>query len=812
MQQAQVVVIGGGCVGAGILYGLARRGWSDCILLERACLASGSTRLAGGVIPSYVRSDAMSRLINKTIDIYKGLEADTGQAIGWHPCGQMRIARQPGRLDEYRSYMNVAEAIGADARLLSPCETLELWPLIDSPEGILGALYHPGDGWLSPTDVTMALIKGARDRGARVQEQTRVHGIAARAGGGWTLTTNAGDWSCEHLVLATGTYARDTGTMLGLEMPCMPIVVQYWLTDPVPELAARKRRGLPEMPIMRDEYFLGYMREEGDGLLFGTYERPEDLQLFGVNGVPEEFTGEPMPPDLDAHVWGMERAAEIVSPFARAGIRSNVRGPMQMTADGLPLVGPACARRNLWLAEGVPGGILWGGAIGHALSEWIVEGGTSIDMNELDPRRFGDYATKEWISRKAVELWGLHSDLILPGQELTAARPGKTHPSYERLAELGAVWGVANGWEVANWYAPDGMAPVDQPGYRETSASRQVAAEALAVRSGVGLVEASAAAKLEVCCAEAAVFLDRVLATALPPVGTAAAGYQLFHNGGVRAAFTVCRLEQELFYLVSTARTERLDFDELSRALPPSGGVQLRNVTPERGCFAVTGPRSRDLLAGLVEADLSNQAFPQGAVRTVSIGLAPDIRMVRTSSTGELGWELHHPIAYQRHLLDRILATGASHGLRLIGQRALNPLRLEKSYPVVGPDMNVEINAIEAGLGSALALDKGPFVGREALRRLQAAPPARRLATIMIATQGASVLGHEGIYDGARLVGRITSGAFSPTFGQDVALARLPPALGQPGTKLTVPVLDGLCEARVVADSPYDPEGRRALM
>ena len=320
-----------------------------------------------------------------------------------------------------------------------------------------------------------------------------------------------------------------------------------------------------------------------------------------------------------------------------------------------------------------------------SLSEWIVEGGTSIDMNELDPRRFGDYATKEWISRKAVELWGLHSDLILPGQELPAARPGKTPPSYERLAGHGAVWGVANGWEVANWYAPDGIEPVDSPGYRETQASRQVAAEALAARSGVGLVEASAAAKFEVSGAEAAHFLDRVLATALPPIGTAAAGYQLFQNGGVRAAFTVCRLEQDLFYLISAARTERLDFDELSRALPPSDGVQLRNVTMERGCFAVTGPRSRELLADLVEADLSNQAFPQGAVRTVGIGLAPDIRMVRMSSTGELGWELHHPIAYQRHLLDRILAAGASHGLRLIGQRALNPLRLEKSYPVVGP-------------------------------------------------------------------------------------------------------------------------------
>ncbi|MFO1058257.1 MAG: FAD-dependent oxidoreductase [Dongiaceae bacterium] len=812
MQQARVIVVGGGCVGAGILYGLARRGWTDCVLLERAQIAGGSTRLAGGFIPTYVRSDAASRMINRTIEIYKGLEADTGQAVGWHPCGQMRIARQPGRLDEYRSYMNVAEAIGAEARLLTAREALEIWPLIGSPEGILGALYHPGDGWVSPTDVTMALLKGARDRGARVQEQARVTAISARRGGGWTLATTAGEWLCEQLVLATGTYARDTGALLGLELPCMPVVVQYWITDAVPELAARRRQGLPEMPIMRDEHFLGYMREEGDALLFGTYERSEDLQLFGVDGVPESFTGEPMPPDLDAHAWGMERAAEIVPAFARAGIRSNIRGPMQMTADGMPLVGPAWGRHGLWLAEGVPGGILWGGTIGHSLSEWIVEGGTSIDMNELDPRRFGAYATKEWIALKAVELWGAHSDLILPGQELPAARPARTHPAYDRLTALGAVWGAANGWEVPVWYAPAGMPAVDAPGYRDTPASRQVAEEVLAVRGGVGLVEASAATKLEVSGREASAWLDQVLATPLPAVGSVGAGYLLLENGGVRSAFAVCRLAEDLFYLVSGARTERLDLDALWRLLPDGGGVALRNVTMERGCFAITGPRARDLLAGLVDADLGNAAFPPGTVRTLAIGLAEDVRLVRSSSTGELGWELHHPIAGQRHLLDRLLAAGARHGLRLVGQRALNPLRLDKSYPAVGPDMNAEIDALAAGLGPQLAPDKGPFVGRAAIRRLAAGPPARRLATLLIATSGASVLGHEGVYRAGRLAGRITSGAFSPTFGEDVALALLPAALAVPGTELTVPVLETVCAARVVADSPYDPEGLRLAM
>jgi dimethylglycine dehydrogenase len=339
-----------------------------------------------------------------------------------------------------------------------------------------------------------------------------------------------------------------------------------------------------------------------------------------------------------------------------------------------------------------------------------------------------------------------------------------------------------------------------------------MAEEALAVRSGVGLIDASAAAKFEVSGRHAARYLDRVLATALPQVGAACAGYQLFENGGVRAAYTVSRLEENLFYLMSGARSEQLNFDELWRLLPHDDGVALRNVTMERGSFAIAGPRSRDVLAFLIEASLSNDAFPPGAVKTMCVGLAHDVWVMRVSSTGELGWELHPPIAYQRHLLERILAARIGHGLRPIGQRALNPLRLEKSYRAIGSDMNVEISALDAGLASMLDLDKGPFIGRDAVRQLQARRQTRRLATITIATQGASLLGHETVYHMAKPPGRITSGGFSPYFGHDIALALLPVELSTPGTELTVPVLDDVRDARVIADSPYDPEGLRCLM
>ncbi len=809
---ARVVVVGGGCVGAGVLYGLARRGWGDCILLEKAQLAGASTRLAGGFIPTYVRSDAASRLINRTIAIYEGLEADTGQGIGWHKCGQMRLARDQVRLDEYRSYMNIAEAVGANAALLSPEEAIALWPLIENKEGILGALYHPDDGYVGPTDVTMAMAKGARDRGAKIHQETRATGFSRLPGGEWKVFTTAGDITCEHIVLATGAYARQTGAMLGLDIPAVPVVVQYWFTDAVPEVAARKRQGLSEMPIMRDEHFLGYMREEGDGLMFGTYERQEDLQLFGVDGVPEDYNGDPMPADFDAHAWGFERAIEVVPALGRTGIKENIRGPMQMTADGMPLVGPAFGLTNVWLAEGVPGGILWGGAIGHALSEWIVEGGTSIDMNELDPRRFGDHATKEWTKLKAVELWGAHSDLILPGQELPAARPAKTTPSYDRLTGLGAVWGAANGWETANWYAPAGVSPVDELSYRAGRHGRYVGEEAAAVRSAVGLVEMAGTAKFEVSGSNAASFLDHVFATALPPVGMAAGGYQLFDNGGVRAAYTVARLDENLFYLTSSPRAERLNYDELWRRLPKDASVELRNVTTERGCLAVTGPAARTVLSGLAETDLDRGAFPQAAVRIANVGLARDVRLIRASSTGELGWEIHVPTAYERHLLDCLLAHGGPHGLRLAGQRALNGLRLEKSYPAVGPDLNCGISALEGGLDAAIAFDKGDFIGRDALLAARERGVARRLATLAVEAGGAGVLGHEGVYRHGKLAGRITSGGFSHHFGHGIALALLPPHLCEPGTELSVPLLDMWCAARVMPNSPYDPENLRCLL
>jgi len=756
-----------------------------------------------------VRSLTASQLINKTIEIYKNLESDTGQNVGWHPCGQLRIARTTSHMDEYLSYMNVAEAIGAEAALLSPQDVINLWPLLHDADGVLGALFHPRDGYVSPTDVTIAMAKGARDRGAKIHEGTKAVGFSQRPSGEWRVSTTDGEISCEHLVLATGNYARQTGKMLGIDIPAIPVVVQYWFTEPIPELRERKRQGLPELPIMRDEAFLGYTREEGDALMFGTYERPEDLELFAVNGVPDTYDGEPMPENFPAHAWGFERACEVIPALARAGIRANVRGPMQMTGDGMPLVGPAWGLRNVWLAEGVPGGILWGGAIGHVISEWIAEREPSIETWELDPRRFGDYATREWTKRKVIDVWGTHSDTYFPGEERMAGRPAKAAPSYDGLTEQGAVWGARNGWEIPNWYAVGGAAREADRSYRGSWHARLVKEEVQAVRENVGMIEITPMTKFEVMGPAAETYLDHILANRLPQVGEVAVCHHLNDRGGVKSDYTVARLAEDLFYLICPPRTERINFDELSRLLPEDGSVRLRNATTERGAFTIAGPRARDVLAAITELDLSSTAFPWMSVRTAEVSFACDVRILRHSHTGELAFELYHPIAYQRHLLKEILRVGATVGLRLVGIQALGSLRLDKSYRELHYDMNAEISALESGLDSHIALEKGNFLGKDAILAQRDRGLSRRLVTLAIETTVASVIAYEGVYLNDRLVGRITSGSWSFHLGHDIALALLPVELAKIGNEFEVPVLDRLCKARIVIDSPYDPGHER---
>ncbi len=810
---ARVVVVGGGCVGVNILYALAKRGWTDSVLLERTELTAGSTWHAAGLIPLYSFSYSFGRIIAKSIEVYEGLEAETGQGIGWHKCGQLRIAESRDRMDEYLNYASIAETQGIRAEILSPSEIKDLWPLMEVGPDLIGGVYNPDDGHIAPADVTQALAKGARNMGATIHRHTEVLGYEALPSGEWKVKTNQGDITCEHVVTATGNYVHHTARMLGLVLPATPIVHQYWVTEPVPAVRERHAQGLPEMPVLRNEAINGYVREERDSLMFGPYEQPEKLELFAYDGVPESFGADLLPADFDSVEVNWEAALRLVPVLGEVGIQSNVRGPICTTPDNLPLVGPAWGKRNLWLAEGFSGGILMPGGLGHFLTEWIVEGEPSIDLSEVDCRRFGSYANKRWTAVKVREAFGHNFGVHYPGYEWPEGRPLKTSPSFDRLSAKGAAWGAVYGWEVPLWFAPDGTEPKDIWSFRTFNSKPHVGAECKAVRDDVGLIEMSPMTKLEVSGPSAEAWLDRILANRIPKaVGAIALCHLLTERGTVRSEFTVTRLADGLFYLVATPRGERHDFDVLSRLLPGDGSVQLRNASLERGCWTVVGPRARDLLQGLTDSDLSAPECRWMTAQTTALGLASDVRMLRVNYEGELGWELYHPICLNLHLYEEITKAGADYGLEMVGYRAIESLRLEKSYRAMYRDLNVEYTALESGLDRFLHFDKEAFIGCAALLQQKKEGIRQRLVTLRVETVDADAYMNEGVYKNGSLVGRVTSGAHSHHFGHCIAMAYLDIDYSAEGTELEIPILGERRGATVIAESPYDPGNQRPRM
>ena len=809
---ARVVVVGGGCAGANILYSLAHRGWTDCCLIERTELTAGSTWHAAGLIPLYSFSYTFGRLIARTIRIYEGLEAETGQAIGWHKCGQLRIAESRDRMDEYLNYATIAETQGVRAEILTPEETVDLWPLMKRSPNLLGAVYNPDDGHIAPADVTQALARGARNLGAEICQNTKVIGYQQQPNGEWRVETNKGVITCEHVVSATGNYVQQTARMLGIDIPAFPVLHQYWTTEASPELAERKAAGLPELPVLRNEAINGYVREERDGFQFGPYERPEKLEHFARDGVPDWFGADLLPENMEAVEENWEAALELVPALGRVGLRANVRGPICVSPDNLPLAGPAPGLKNFWLAEALSGGILMGGGVGYELANWIVDGEPHVDLSEIDARRFGDHANKVWTGQRNKEAFGHNFGVHYPGYEWTAARPAKTTPCHDRLDEAGAVWGAVYGWETPLWFAPEGVERRDIWSYRTFNALPHVAAECKAVRGAAGLIEMSSMAKFEVSGPGAESWLNRLLANRMPRrTGGLALAHLLSRSGGVRAEFTVTRLAEDQFYLVATPRGERHDFDLLEKELPTDGSVSLRNTTFERGCCTVVGPNARIILQTLVDGDLSNDAFPWLSAQNLTVGLASDVRMLRVNYEGELGWELYFPIPYARHLFDEIMKAGADHGLRMVGNRAIESLRLEKSYRAMYRDLNTEYSALESGLGRFVDFDKD-FTGRSALEAQRRAGLTRRMVALQVQAVDADAYMNEAVYHEGKLVGRVTSGATSHTVGGCLSMAYVDAGIAQPGADLEVAVLERRLPAKVIAESPYDPANERPRM
>ena len=804
---ARVVVIGGGAVGVSTLYHLAKKGWSDVVLVERKELTSGSTWHAAGLLPLFNMSYSVGQLHKYAVNFYPSLEAETGQDVGFKRVGNIRLAMNQDRMDEYHQYAGVAATIGVRVDFLTPAEVGELWPLCNT-DGLVGAIVHPEDGYIQPADVTQAMATGARNRGAEIYRNTTVTAIERTTGGEWLVKTDKGDITCEHVVSATGNFARKTGAMIGLDIPVIPVEHQYIITEPHPEILARREQGLPEMGVLRESDGSWYLREERGGFVLGIYEH--GAPCCYVDGPSDEAEFELFQEDLERLEPHIEATINRVPAFGEVGVKEVFNGAIAYTPDGNPIVGPAWDVPNFWLNEGHSFGITAAGGAGWQLSEWIVEGEPTVDMMGVDPRRYGEYATKGYLRKKNEEAYANVFVIHYPDEERGGARPLRTAPCYDRLKALGAVFGQKFGWERANWFAPEGVAQEDDWSFRRSKWFEHAANEARHVAEHVGILDMTAFAKCRVSGPGAEAFLDYLLANRLPKkIGRVGLCHALNTRGGVLSEFTVMREAADSFYMVSAGAMQRLDHDWLKKHMPTDGSVQFQNLTNSMGVLAVAGPKARELMSRVTDADLSNEAFPWLMSHNIVVDMTP-VRAARVNFVGELGWELHHPIECQNQVFDALMEAGADLNLKPFGIRAMDMLRIEKSYRMVGTELSIEYSAFESGLQRFVHLNKGDFIGRDALVRWQEEGFKNQLVTLEIHdVTDADPLGNNPVFHGGEMVGRATSGNYGARLGKSYVLAMVPPALAAEGTVLEMDALGTRHKVTVTPESPYDPDNEQ---
>jgi dimethylglycine dehydrogenase len=741
------------------------------------------------------------------VRFYQELEQESGQPVGFAKVGNLRLADNQERMDEYHHYAGIARTIGVKVEFMTP-EEIEAMVPFANVEGLVGAIYHPEDGYIQPADLTMALAKGARDLGGTIYQHTPVTGIERTPGGEWLVKTEKGDIRCEHVVSATGNYARQTGRMVGLDIPVIPVEHQFIVTDPHPLLQERKKNGEREMPVFRESDASYYMREERQGLILGPYEKGAPACF--VDGVPKGFEKDLFPGDLERLEPHIEAAINRVPIFGEVGVKDVVNGPIAYTPDGSPIVGPAWDLPNFWLNEGHSFGITAAGGAGWQLAEWIVEGEPTIDMLGVDPRRFGPYAGKSFLVKKNEEAYANVFTVHYHDEERPGGRPLKMAPCYDRMKDLGAVFGQKYGWERPNWFAPEGVPREDRWSFRRAPYWEHVGAECRNVAENVGLLDMSAFSKFYVSGPGAEAFLDHLVANRIPKkIGRIALCHALNTRGGVHSEFTISRDGPDRFYLVSAGAQERIDWDWLNKHAPNDGSVRLDKITTQYGVLVVAGPKSRELMGRVTDADLSNEAFPWLSGQMIDVGLAPS-RVVRVNFVGELGWEIHHPMEMQNHIFDKLMEAGKDLGLKPFGIRAMNHLRLEKSYRLVGTELSIEYAALESGLQRFVHPNKGDFIGRDALVEWQQKGFSNEFVTMeMHGVTDADAIGSEPIFKGGELVGRVTGGGYGFRLGKSLALAYVSPALSEPGTELEIDILGNMHKATVIEESPYDPNNEK---
>lgn len=797
--QAKVVVIGGGVVGVSVLYHLTKAGWRDLMLIERAELTSGSTWHAAGGMHTVNGDPNVAKLQQYTINLYRELEQISGQSCGLHITGGLMLAGTPERLDWLKMTVARGRYLGMDLELIDMTETKKRFPLLDEKH-FVGAIYDPIEGHVDPYGVTHAYAKSAQIGGAEIVRQNRVVDLKQRADGSWDVITEHGNVHAEHVVNAGGLWAREVGRMVGLELPILAMEHQYIITDDLPELA-----GQPELLHVIDFEGEIYMRQERGGVLLGTYERAG--VPWSTRTTPWDFGQDLLPNDLERIAPSLEVGFKHFPRLGEVGIRKIVNGPFTFAPDGNPLVGPVPGLRNFWVACGVMAGFSQGGGVGLALAHWMVDGDPGADIWGMDVARYGEWATRRYTNVKVRENYSRRFRIRFPNEELPAARPLKTTPIYDRLQTENPVWGDYCGLEHALWFAPKGSDAREDVTFRRSNAHQHVAAECRAVRDAVGMIEISNYGKFEVTGPDAERWLARIMANKVPANGRVALTPMLNENGKLIGDFTMCRLGAERFLLVGTYAAERF-YQRWFEARLAGFKVQVRACAMEWLGLSIAGPASRELLQSLVDEDLGTKAFPFMSFGAMDVGLVPAL-VGRLSFTGDLGYEIWVKSEFHRELYERLVAAGKPLGLRHFGGRALNSMRMEKSFGSWAREYRPIYGPFEANLDRFVDLKKADFVGRAAALAEKSSGGQRKLITLDIDAKDCDAIADEPIWLDGRVVGWVTSGAYGHSVGKSLALGYVDRESAKATTGFEVELI-GDRRAAVRLESPaFDPSGQR---
>ncbi len=795
----RVVVIGGGVVGVSVLYHLAKLGWTDIALIERSELTAGSTWHAAAGFHALNSDPNISALQNYTINLYRQIEKESGQSVGLHMTGGIELACTPARWEWLKSEWALFRTLGMEAQLITPAEIAALCPIIDL-KGVEGGLFDPQEGHLDPHGTTHAYAGAAKKLGAQVILRNRVLALTPLSSGEWRVDTELGPVTAQHVVNAAGLWARRVGRMVGVDLPVTPMQHHYLMTGDIPALAALKE----EMCSVTDMDGYTYLRQERNGVCLGVYER--NPMHWQTGGAPWDFGMELLPEDIERISEELAAGFARFPPLQEAGIKRWVNGAFTFTPDGNPLVGPVPGLRNYWAACGCMAGFSQGGAIGLALSHWMVDGDPGADVFGMDVARFGAFSSNDaYLKATTRQFYARRFSMTYPNEELPAGRPLKVTPCYDALRAAGAQFGEIWGMETPLFFAPGQPDFVENPTLRRSNAHDFVGAEVQATRSAAGLVETGVYARYEVTGPGAEAWLNHLLASRIPAVGRIRLAPMLSPAGRLMGDLTVARLGAERFWLVGSYVLQEWHLRWFRDHLPRSG-VEIRNLSEEWLGFSLSGPRSREILAALADEDVANAALPFMSCRTMNVGMLRAV-VGRLSLTGELGYEITVPASQQRALWAALCSAGAPFGLRQIGMRALDSLRFEKGYGVWSAEFAQSYTPGMSGLDRFIDFDKPDFIGRSAALRERETAPAQRLVLMAIDSIDADAFGFEPIWVDGKRVGFVTSGGYGHHTGLSLALGYVDTYVVESNAPLTAHIVGAERPARILPVAPYDPAG-----